>query len=436
MEQLFLYSGITLFIAATMAASAYAFRESNRQGYATLFVPFAFLSLYHRDWKRYRYLALAHSLGLGLMLAAVALFWYQYQQYDIYRASHISTESREKTIANQQSYFNKRSLSARADRRSLEGRLLGQPFYFDQGELTNGQLRISHGNQFFPTLEVTLYLQDRLIKTPDSISMSINPDSTDVPQIHVLWRKTGSSFPTNFVFKENYWLELSLFKDGKNRLSGYMQLMLPKGANESLKDNSIAGEVSVYLDDLRYIGDQVDVSYDSNETLAYVTRHELKSLYPEIESVKRVSKAIIEPYSEDLKGSAMAVAILPTGDLMHIPVYLSKKSGEWRVVRKDTKTTDLVSEMNEILKQTPTSSIPEKKQPDWFSVKFDYLMSNFDEFKGKQVTFTTTNGGKQTGKLVSKSNTKLVVETKLNKGSVEYYIPFDEVESVQVGLSR
>lgn len=436
MEQLFLYSGITLFIAATMAASAYAFRENNRQGFMTLFIPFAFLSLYHRDWKRYRFLALAHSCGLGLMLAAVSLFWYQYQQYSVFQASHHIAENQEKALANQQSYFNKVSLRARADRRLLKGQLLGQPFQFDHGELVNGQLRISHGNQFFPDLEVILYLGNRVIEQPESITLSINPQSDNAPQIHVLFRKPRSSFPTNHVIKNNYWLELSLFKDGKNRLSGYMQLMLPGQDEQALKGNAIAGEVEVYLDDLRYIGDRVDASYDSNETLAHVTRAELKTLYPEIDYVKRVTHATIEPYSEDLKGSAYAVAVLPSGDLMNIPVYLSKKSGEWRVIRKETKTTDLVAEMNEILKKIPAASIQEPKKIEWQEVEFDYLLSHFEQYKGKEVSFTTINGGKQNGKLVSKSITQLVVETRLKKGTVEYYIPFDEVESVQVGIIR
>jgi len=151
----------------------------------------------------------------------------------------------------------------------LNGQLDGRPFTPRFGSYIDGVLTLREGDQLFARQEVSIRLG---AKPSGAVQVDVLPEDVDpVPEVEVSWMRPEQRLPEARRVRSGYTLHLNLQPVPPNKLAGDFHLVLPAHYHTSL-----SGYVELFTDDLRYRAGQVDLTYDSVDTLAYVARDHLQ----------------------------------------------------------------------------------------------------------------------------------------------------------------
>lgn len=155
----------------------------------------------------------------------------------------------------------------------IAGKIRGRTFKPDRVLLENNILTIRQGKEFFPDLEVQIFLQGiEKGAIPEGRSFTVNTDGPINYTIFVKWKEEGKDLPEQKMTSNGYSLKLSFGKEEiKGELPGKIILSMPALSTE------INGSFSTTIEGYRIINGQVDISSDSNQTLDEVALLYLRS---------------------------------------------------------------------------------------------------------------------------------------------------------------
>lgn len=157
--------------------------------------------------------------------------------------------------------------------RPLAGKVHGKKFTPEKVLLDNSILTIRQGKEFFPELEVIIFLQGiEKGAIPEGKLFTVNTDNKRHYSIFVKWKEEGKELPEQEITANGYSLKLSFGKEQtKGILPGKISLSMP-----GKLDTEINGSFLTHIEGYRIINGHVDLTSNSNETLDEVALLYLK----------------------------------------------------------------------------------------------------------------------------------------------------------------
>ena len=254
MDALLILGGLLLMVAGYIWVIVLAFGTGLLWGYGSLFPPVA-LAYIGVHWRTARKGVGLAALGCIPLVVGLALL-----------ASH--------DAARLEAILSLRWLKPEARPPAelaiaLSGEFNGKPFAPQSGELIGGVLSLRQGHDFYAQRE----LQIRLPAQPlGALRLDVLPeDGGALPEVELSWLQPDQDLPEARRLLRGYTLHLDLRPKAPNRLEGEFHLSLPSDYRTTL-----SGHVELYTDRLRYRHGKVDLSYDSDDTLALVLRDYLQ----------------------------------------------------------------------------------------------------------------------------------------------------------------
>jgi len=206
----------------------------------------------------------------------------------------------------------------------LRGELNGKPFVPEQAELINGVLSLREGQDFYAHREV----QVRMVgPVSGPIRLDVLPgDKGRLPEIEVSWLAPGQDLPEAVRLQRGYSLHLDLVPKAPNRMEGAFHLVLP-----AQMQTTLSGTIEVFTDRLRYRDGEVDVRFDSRDTLRYVLQDYLQRRFA------RRDVTITRESSLDTQRASQEVSLTVEigGEAQDLQVTLEKKPTRGWGVRDD-----------------------------------------------------------------------------------------------------
>lgn len=439
MAAVLLIIGLTLFLLGTLGLLV-RFRERGKPALAVL-VPMVSAPFARECWPDVWFFVLARLLGLALVAAGFGVA--------VARDPLILEEPRRlwgveprPYVAGSERVEMNRFVNAseailmairRDTNKDLSGRVHGQPFTYDRVELIDGVLSARQGSGFLPELEVRIFLESRLKEASfdERKTVSVQPGDTVSPAIHLSWLDEQGKLQTRII-QRGYRMELQLARVDRHQLKGFLQLILPDSTRSFLSGKFIA-----YTNHLRYEQGVVDRGYTHPDTLEYVARHYLVNQFPG-GAIERISFSDTRIQGSRTEGSTVARIQLDGGRIERRQIGLQLARGEW-VVRRETVTTEVLQERTadggdkgkedgggrdgagDSSAQSGASKGPVR-----------VAFADLARHTGKRIRTERTDGKVQQGRLQEVTDRRIVLETNLSGGTVEYYV--DRGKLARVGL--
>ncbi|WPC07007.1 MFS transporter [Pseudomonas benzenivorans] len=206
----------------------------------------------------------------------------------------------------------------------LRGELNGQPFAPQHGELIEGVLRLSEGQDFFAHRELMVRLPQ---SGPGSVRVDVLPtDEGVLPEVELSWLLPEQDLPEARRLSRGYSLHLNLQPQPPNKLVGDFHLVLPPQFKTTL-----SGRVELFRDGLRYRAGQVDRYVDSRDTLAHVIEDYLQRRF----ATRRVQLRPLPPVLLPAQSLELDVEALIDGQELRLPIQLNKSESRGWAVRSD-----------------------------------------------------------------------------------------------------
>lgn len=205
----------------------------------------------------------------------------------------------------------------------LAGRLNGEPFRPQQGELTDNVLSLREGQDFFARRELTITLPAST-DSEEGIVLDVLPaDGGELPEVEISWLMPEQELPEARRLSRGYTLRLRLEPREPNLLVGDLHLVLPPRFKTSL-----TGRVQLYRNGLRYQDGKVDRRVDSQDTLAHVIEDYLQRRFATRDVRLEQVPQVVFPITElDLEVEAHI-----DGKPENLPIRLSKSADRgWAV---------------------------------------------------------------------------------------------------------
>ncbi|PKF72715.1 MFS transporter [Pseudomonas fluvialis] len=306
MDALLILAGLMLMLLGLIWLIRMAFSTSLFWGLGSLLPPITLIYLL-RYWRQARKAVLLGALGIIPLIVGVTLLASQ----DAERLQAIL--SLQWLEAEQQAPG---SLDIR-----LNGELNGQPFRPQHAELIDGVLSLREGGDFFARREVQIRLDGQ---PGPQLKLSLLPDDpAPRPLVEISWLLPEQDLPEARMLQRGYTLHLDLQAQTPNRYVGDFHLVLPR----SLATN-LSGRIELYSDRLRYRDGRVDLSHDSEDTLAYVLRDYLQRRF----ATRAVSLADLNVSDFSAGKLDLPVTALVDGQSQQLQVQLSKQTRGWQVL--------------------------------------------------------------------------------------------------------
>ena len=309
MDALLIIGGLLLMLAGLVWLVMRAFGTSLLWGWGSLIPPLTLVYVL-RHWGRAR--SAVALVGLGMIPLVVGLTLLASKDADrlaaIIRLDWLKPEVQEPP-----------ELAI-----ELRGRLNGQPFRPQQGELIDGVLSLREGLDFFAQRELNIRLPQPV---SGAVRVDVLPqDSGNLPEVELSWLLPEQDLPEARRLSRGYTLHLDLQPQAPNRLAGEFHLVLPPRFKTSL-----SGRVELYSDRLRYRGAEVDRHFDSRDTIAHVLQDYLQRRF----ASRDVRELKVPPFSFEGDRLALQVEALVDQRAERLPLRLSKRDGQGWTVEGD-----------------------------------------------------------------------------------------------------
>ncbi|MEN0107831.1 MAG: MFS transporter [Pseudomonas sp.] len=310
MDALLILGGLLLILVGLVWLVMLAFDTSLLWGLGSLLPPMT-LAFVLRHWRVARKAVVLG--GLGFIPLVVGLTLLANQDYQRLQAILSFDWARPAVQAPTELAIN------------LRGKLNGQPFAPQQGELIDGVLTLREGEDVFARREVTIRMPNLATSGNAPVRVDVLPqDAGNQPEVQLSWLLPEQELPEARRLNHAYTLHLKLDPQGPNKLAGDFHLVLPPQFKTTL-----SGTVEVFTNHLRYVDDKVDTRYDSRETLEYVIGDYLKRRF----ATSQVDVGILPAVDFPATTLNLEVEARINDQRQQLPVVLRKSPGRgWVVV--------------------------------------------------------------------------------------------------------
>lgn len=433
MDNLFFIIGLVLFVAASIAVWAKAYKKSMTWGVVTMIVPAACIPFYFVEWQKTRIVAMVHVMGIGFLVGGFLLYskdnpqplnWLTSQTEEVLKFDILKQK--------EASVFSSHLASAQGDRRVLSGMTIGGPFVLEQGAYKNGTLRLGNGHGFVTQSEIAIKLDVPIEKLYSSPSYRVRPDDTDAPSLAVSWSQYGSKIPETIIYNSGYWMELTMDLVESNEVRGFVQILFPSDPG-----HIVSGEFFAYTDDLRYLYGKLDRAHDSSQTIDVIAREAVATYHRLPHDSVRIKSSRIYEDRGGVVASTTAQYRDSRGKFREEKITLNKLTGIWLTEPPYDRAT-LLAKANELIRDDPPAAAQvqtqttENKITEVLQIPVDEFVPSVADYQGRSLKVETTAGVSHEGVMVRHTITRLVLLTRVGSGEVEFFVPFDELKSVEV----
>lgn len=436
MSTFLLLVGLAMFISGAAMYMAHAARHDPRWVAGSIFMPVVVLLYYRRHWDELWTGALVQAAGLVMAVAGLFMMFFQSAQPDgLLDAGRGTVQSG--VMAGQSSGFvdSERALKLlvrQGPGTRLQGRIHGQDFEPDRVDLIDGVLRMRQGGGFFPEREIAIVFGDAAV-LGERIKRAVAPGQADVPEVHVSWRDAQGQ-PQTDIIRRGYRLEVDLAPGARNRLSGYLQIVLP-----DRWESYASGDVDVITSHLRYRGDEVDRHFDHEDTLRYVAEEYLRSQYsaPDIDGME-FSGVVMDAL--DGRGGMHAAVRLKDGRTGQHVVKLARNEFGWSVLMPESAAATEAAGYKPVYNVLPpeglTRAVAQKEARKAAApagaAERTLAFADLGSLTGSGAALQFVDGRREQGVLRGMRKGRLVVEAMKAGGTVEFLVADGELATLRL----
>ncbi|MEX6502702.1 MFS transporter [Pseudomonas zhanjiangensis] len=310
MDALLILGGLLLILAGLVWLVVRAFGTGLLWGWASLLPPLTLLYVV-RHWRRARKALALCALGFIPLVVGLALL-----------ASH-DAERLEAILSLR--WLEPETKAAADLAIDLRGELNGQPFEPRQGELVDGVLRLSEGQDFFARKELLIRLPQPI---KGGVRLDLLPgDEGPWPEVEISWLELEQELPEARRLTRGYSLHLDLQPLPPNKLTGDFHLVLPPRFKTTL-----SGKVELFTNGLRFRDGQVDRRVDSLDTLAYVIEDYLQRRF----ATRLVQLQPLPAVMLPARSLELVVEARIDGQPQQLPIQLTKRESRGWAVQGDS----------------------------------------------------------------------------------------------------
>ena len=430
METALLLLATSLFLVCSVLYLRVAFQSTLGWGLAGILFPPSAGLYYALDWQRLRPLALLH-LASVFMLGFTLALWVRAHPYSFdgtrlawLRDWIAPAYARHHLEAGPVQFASEQELNPylQQHHHATGGEIDGIPVRFVRTTLVNGVLRLKSDENFFSETEVTIPLQGIKLDSGDNL-LEFTPASSHPPPVYVTHYPADMGKPEISVFDHGYWMDLMLSASNNKPLyTGYIKLRLPDH-----KQSFLAGEFRAFTRDLRFYGDDVDLSFDSNATIEYVAEQYLDDkLGNLLDHVNGFSDTFYQTALDNPTGHTEANVKLTDGSQHQFRVDLIKGSDGWVV--SDGPTAQLVAALR-TMKTQPPASIQTMSVVDQAS---HVDPAELDKLVGKRVVILTREGDKRVGTISDVDRYNVTLATAVDGGTMGMLVQRRDIAKVEL----
>lgn len=159
----------------------------------------------------------------------------------------------------------------------VKGVIRGSEFQIEQAKLDNGTLTLRQGKEFFADKSVSIFIFEK--GSFDNKTIKIDSKTGfGKPHIHLAIKPKDANLPNTKIIMDGYEMELSFGETEELGIPFAISLLVNGDNKTDIKGHSFAT-----FKDLRVQGGQIDVSYDSFDTLGYLARQSMQNKYQDIQ---------------------------------------------------------------------------------------------------------------------------------------------------------
>ncbi|MBZ2187636.1 hypothetical protein K8B33_00875 [Alcanivorax sp. JB21] len=444
MTQVMLIIGLTLVLLGTFGLM----RDIAAKGRSALvfLLPLAGLRHVQENWSDIWWAALMRVFGVALILLGLGLAVARDPQllHEPQRVFGATGGGQEGVLAgSQRAALNAFVSSEEAIRIAirndanprLSGSVNGHTFQYDRAELINGVFSAQQGEGFIPDLEVRILLRENPMPITQRRTLLVRPGDEMPPEIHLSWREQGRDLPETLIITEGYRMELHLAPLDHNQLTGFLQLILP-----DTRRSFLSGDFTAHTNHLRYLGNQVDLTFDHPDTLNYLVREHLRGQFPE-GMISRIEVLDTRMQRREQTGSSRVRVTLRNGRVEERLLRLERSSVGWAMRPGATEIT--VVEAGERGDLRLITAAPQRKASDSEAgaavpppPPITRSFTDFGEYTGQQVELLRVDGSRQTGIVRSVNSDRLMLETTVGSGSLAYTVTSEELVMLQLSSGQ
>ncbi len=436
MSTFLLLVGLAMFISGAAMYMAHAARHDPRWVAGSVFMPVVVLLYYRRHWEDLWVAALVQAAGLVMAVSGLLMLFFQSTQPDgLLEAGHGSVESG--VMAGQSSGFvdSERALKLlvrQGPGTRLQGRIHGEGFVPDRVDLIDGVLRMRQGGGFFPEREIAVVFGDEAMPG-ERLKRAVSPQQSDAPEVHVSWRD-GQGQPQTDIIRRGYRMEIDLAPGARNRLTGYVQIVLP-----DRWESYASGDVDVITSHLRYRGDEVDRHFDHEDTLRYVAEDYLRSQYGESD-IDSIDFSGVVMDALDGRGGMQAAVRLKDGRIGQHVVKLARNEFGWNVLMPESAAATEAAGYKPVYNVLPPEGLTRlvaqkdaRKAPAAAAAPERTLaFADLGSLAGSGAALQFVDGRREQGVLRGMRKGRLVVEAMKPGGTVEFLVADGELASLRL----
>lgn len=432
-------AGAMLLVGLTglLLGTAALMRDAAGRGYSPLWflLPGVGLGYVQENWSEVGWAALLRVLGVALMLLGAGLMVARdplllSQPHRLFGATTPSTMAGSQR-AELNTYVGSEEailLAIRNDANPhLTGRVNGQPFQYQRVELVDGVLSAQQGEGFIPELEVRILLREDPLPVRERKTFYVRPGDEQVPEIHLSWLPPGQELPETRIITGGYRMELHLAPLDRYQLKGFLQLLLP-----DIERSFLSGEFIAHTNRLRYVDGQVDLRFDHPDTLTYLVDQYLANQFPP-GMVRQMDVLGTTMRRREGTGTSHVRIALTNGRVEERTLHMERTDVGWvmrpgsvAVVVLEPGDTAAEVRVPQVRRPERRNDTPEAPAP--ITVEFAEL----GRYSGQQVTVLRQAAAPQQGIVRGLQRDRLVLETTLGSGTLEYFVDRHELHGLRL----
>jgi hypothetical protein len=306
----------------------------------------------------------------------------------------------------------------------LSGRLRGQPFLYSHARLVGGVLSAQQGEGFIPEIEIRLLLDlDPSTVTRDRRTFYVRPADNSAPELQITWRGKDGSTPHTEIIRGGYQMELQLSRRDSQTLTGFLQIILPDPDRSYL-----SGELAVRTNNLRFVGDRVDLTYDHPDTLEHVGRQYLETQFPE-NTISTMQFGRTQLLMSESGGVSVATVALVNGRIEERELQFDRADIGW-AVRPGSMQTRVLQEAGDrqLRLVIPGSTTPRSQAVAEVPPPVVMEFAALETLTGQQATIHQADGRIREGILRGLRRNRLLIESSVASGTAEFSFAEQELK--------
>lgn len=438
MSVFLLLVGLALFLSGAAMYFAHAARNEPRWIASSVLFPFVVPLYYRRHWNELYMAAFVQSTGLAMAVAGGLMLAFQADRpagLVEQRSGLLSASTRVSDSGFVDSERAMQLLVRHGPGTPLAGRVHGHVFKPDRVEFINDTLRLIEGPQFRPVREIAISFPPGIIDIAAGAKRAFAPDGENLPEIRVSWLDDQGQ-PETEVFRGGYRLEFEMVPLVRNRMSGYVQMMLPDRL-----ESYVGGDTMIITSHLRYMGDEVDRNWDHEDTLRFVAEEYLRTQYP-TPDIDVVSFSNMTMDSVEGVGEATASVKLKDGRVGNHVVILGKREQGWYVRGPESSAATDAAGYKPIYSAIVQVASPSRVEATRLAaastqaaqkvVERTLAFEQLATLSGQGAVVEYRSGRREQGVLRGLRKDRLVVESMKAGGVVEYLLSASELSLLRM----